>query len=465
LPGILFIFCTLTGCSTKDQKRGHEDLTERNLILITIDTLRADHLGCYGYPLGTTPGIDGMARAGVQFARCITPVPKTGPALASLLTSTLPARHLVFFNEQVIEESLPTLAENLSLTGIYCGGIQVNEICRKECGFDRGFNDYIQTTRPQPGHKPVQRIEDVNRQVLEWLDSHCHNRFFLWIHYIDPHGPYDPPGIYTRLFTKENYTVPVSSLEVIPEMKGLGGIPEYQAVIGSTDPRIYMARYDGEIRYVDHGLQDLMHELSGLGILSTTDVVLSADHGESLVEHNYFFEHGGFIYEQGLQVPLIFRLNDRSITPRIAEGQASLLDLAPTILEIAHAPALKNASGISLMPWIRNSSGNIQYTSVLLASSEPQLGEYGSRGMTDGKMKYIEYTNTDSQKKELFDLTVDPQETRNIIRDMSEEFQTKLSETVKKLSPDVPTGLREPKTSPRLLGKGNDMLKALGYIE
>lgn len=439
----------------------------RNVIVITVDTLRADHLGMYGYPLPTSPVLDRWTRNGHIMIRCVANVPKTAPSLAGMLTSTLPERHLVIYNEQIIEESLVTLPEQLARSGldIFRGGIQVNNLCRTECGFERGFNEYIQTCRWGEFQQPGMEIEHINNVVLPWIRNHADMRFFLWVHYMDPHGPYQPPAPFDSMFEPERYPVPVPELEVGTHNRGYRKIPRYQSVIGSTRLQDYIARYDGEIRYWDHHFEAVLRELDRLNLSGTTAVIVTADHGESLVEHEYYFEHGAFLYDQGLHIPCLINLPGTTGN-RLVGGQCSLLDIAPTVLELFHADPLPEAMGASLVPCLTGRVPHLANRPVAIRSSEPTLREYASRGYTDGIEKYIVYDDPTSRKPEFFNLETDTLESRNTASGTRWLKKRKIESTWRGCQPDLPANLREPKRAPELLNHQEvQILESLGYIE
>jgi len=464
---ILIAFFSLfsVGCSTSHNLSCKLPEHINNIIVITVDTLRADHLGTYGYPHPTSPVMDRFARNGSLFQRCVANIPKTGPSLASMITSTMPERHLVFSNEHIIEESLATLAEHLRSAGYFTGAIQSNNICRNECGFSKGFFQYIQPCRPGKYHQKSARCESINNVALPWLEKHVERSFFLWIHYLDPHGPYDPPDPFPGLFDPADYDIQPEKLEIADKNLAYGTIPQYQSVIGSDQTKDYVSRYDAEIRYWDTHFSDILRKLETLGLAENTAVFLTSDHGESLVEHEYYFEHGAFLYEQGLHIPLIVKLPGIETGRSIVAGQTSLLDIAPTILQLAGAAPLPEANGQDLMPWVMTRQSKPPYSKTLLRTSDPMHDQFNSIGITDGRWKFIRYGNPDIREDEFFNILEDPNETRNITSKkkwlVKRSFIKQLVAGTEK--PDQ--ALREPQFGKLMNNPVEiELLKSLGYV-
>ncbi len=442
--------------------RGFETGIE-NVLLITVDTLRADHLGAYGYPRQTSPTLDHLARKSVLFTRCLTPVPKTGPALASLMTSNLPERHHVYLNEQLINQSLVTLADHLRESGFYCSGIQSNGICRRECGFARGFHEYLEI-RPGSAQMSGATAREVNQQVLPWLRNNSDKPFFLWVHYLDPHGPYNPPVPFPAMFKDEKYDVPCDAIPISDTNSGWGKIPRYQAVSGETNLTDYLGRYDAEIRFWDYYFKDVLTELKSLGHDKDTVIIISADHGESLVERNYYFEHGAFLYDENIHVPLLIIVPRSPGQSGLVDGQVSLLDIAPTITELTRTRSLKKIMGQSLVPWIYDPRKSAPRFGLPIRSSDNMMEEYRSRGYSNGTRKYTEYFDNQSRENELFVLESDPLEKQNRITQRSFsnakiKFRFKLTVLREHFR------FREPVNVPPLTNHDSiEQLRQLGYI-
>ncbi len=246
-----------------------------NLLLISIDTLRPDHLGCYGYAAAQTPTLDALAARGLRFAQATTVVPLTLPAHSSLLTGTFPAHHGVRDNGGFyLAEEQVTLAEVVHeqgyRTGAFVGAFVLDSRWGLHQGFDRYFDDFDLSKYEGVGMDAVQRRGDeVAAKALEWLGQEKEKPFFAWVHFYDPHTPYDPPEQYRSRF-----------------------------------PPTLVGAYDAEIAWTDALVGRLLEGLDGDGRLERTLVVVVGDHGESLGEHREA-THGFFVYDATIQIPLL----------------------------------------------------------------------------------------------------------------------------------------------------------------
>ncbi|MCI0423262.1 MAG: sulfatase [Acidobacteria bacterium] len=288
-----------------------------NVLLITIDTLRADHLSAYGYHLKTSPNIDSLASEGARFAHAYSVVPLTGPSHFSLFVSRYPQEHGARINGVAVQPQSKwlSLPQALRQLGYFNAAfVSAWPLTSRLTGLHRWFDVYDEElTRSYQVFNSSRHAEDVTPRVISWLTNHRVQPFFLWVHYFDPHSPY--------LMRKE-----FSSLEP----SGHKG-SRFRWRASAIRERIQ--KYDSEIRYTDHHLGNLVDTLDRLGLRESTLVVLTADHGESLGEHGYV-GHGRRLSEGILQVPLIMR------HPKIPPGtviaaQVSLLDVTPTILDLA----------------------------------------------------------------------------------------------------------------------------------
>ena len=282
-----------------------------NVLLVTIDTLRADRLGCYGYARASTPTLDALAARGVRFATAVAHVPLTTPSHASILTGLTPLRHGVRDNGQVLPAQVPTLAEAFRGAGYRTAAFVSGFPLDRRFGLDRGFETYDDRL---PHGSDARRSAYVERPAggttkaaLGWLESQ-QEPWFLWVHYFDPHSPYEPPQ---------------------------------ELVAGGRDP------YDGEISQVDSQLGTLLRRIEEKGLQRRTLVLVTADHGESLGEHGEE-THGVFVYDSTLRVPLILLAPD--VPARVATTVARLVDVAPTLLDSAGIPSSAPADGRSLRP-------------------------------------------------------------------------------------------------------------------
>ncbi len=325
------------------------DGPKANVILITVDTLRPDRLGCYGFPLDTSPALDRFAKKALVFEKAYANAPSTCPSLASLMTSLMPAEAGVYSNMHRLNPGVPTLAQFLAKRGFETAAFVSNFVISKGTGFERGFelyNDTLPNREPKRAHIAERTAKDTTAAVLKWLTNGPEEPFFLWVHYQDPHGPYMPPASYENLFL-DKQDLPQKKLAKNKDNKGIGGIPLYQQLDHLNDLRSYAARYLGEIRYFDDSFARLEAYLESSGLYGRSLVVFSADHGEGMGEHDYFFAHGEYLYENQIRVPLMMRIPGRA--PARIEGTAALADLYPTLLHLLGFEAPRHVKGVNLL--------------------------------------------------------------------------------------------------------------------
>ncbi len=332
-----------------------------NVLLITVDTLRADHLSAYGYTKIQTPVIDSLAAEGALFARAIAPASWTLPSLASLHTGNSPAVHRQFSDDSFLDPGIPTLAETYRENGFMTAAIVNNPYIDPEKGLDRGFDVYWHSedaaTAPTflglslykflfPLHGVPHTAERMTDTAVDFLRRHGDRRFFLWVHYLDPHAPYgdwyiDRYPAYDRDYRGD--TPRVISNELIDVYEASRETPPPEEI------RHWLASYDAEIMYLDTQLRRLLNTLAELDLEKNTLVVLTADHGEEFWEHAYL-GHSWTLYYEVLHVPLIMRYPPRIAPGRRIETTVSLLDVAPTLLAASNVPVHKGLQGRSLWP-------------------------------------------------------------------------------------------------------------------
>jgi len=327
-----------------------------NVILITVDTLRADHLGAYGYSRQTSPNFDAFAKEGMLFRRAFSHAPETNPSMSSLMSSMYLHETKVFRNFHVLPSAVTTLAEVLKDRGWKTAAVVSNYSLRRGSGFEQGFEEYddrMDDPGETMGMAAVQRIAPkTSAAAIEWLRQHRERKFFLWVHFMDPHVPYTPPAPYDTMFTTpsgERKEIPLLPKETLTSGRSVGGIP-YSARLGDhTDLHYYVAQYDGEIRFLDESLGELLKEIRGLGLLDKSLVVLTADHGEGMGEHDFFFNHTEFVFTGLIHVPLVLRLPDRTGSGRQVDEPVSLLDVFPTILKVVGLAIPSEIKGAHLL--------------------------------------------------------------------------------------------------------------------
>jgi arylsulfatase A-like enzyme len=310
----------------------------RNVVLIVVDTLRQDHLGAYGYPRETAPTFTRLAAEGVIWDG-VSPTSWTKPAVASLLTGLHPVRHQTFGDKDALPGAARTLAERLGERGYDTFGITANGWLSRGAGFAQGFGTYYSMLDDLNGGA-FASAEQLNAQLFPRLRKLV-RPFFLYVQYLDPHAPYDPVRDYRG----------ASLRGPLAERKRGVTIQELRMTEVLQRPRAQLQDatdlYDGEIRRVDDGIRALLGELRRLGLAEGTLLIVTSDHGEEMEEHGRM-GHGQTLYEEVVRVPLLFHAP--GVLPAGARlGNASLLDVVPTVLELLSAPAAaEELDGVSL---------------------------------------------------------------------------------------------------------------------
>ena len=321
--------------------------TQPNIMLISLDTLRADHLHCYGYERKTSPFIDKLAENSVVFANCYSPTGKTLPSHMSMFTSLYPIHHRLLANGnyvvQRLDESIPTITEVLRnhsyFTGAFTGGAYVDA----QYGFSKGFDFYYD----DPSTYNQISVDHLFQQTKQWLAENQNKKFFLFLHTYQIHGPYSSPEPYNLIYQNKNAKWKSADLVEIFD-------PDPYKVLSDDERHNLVALYDGEITYTDENLiKPLIDLLRELGLYDRTLIVLTSDHGEEFSEHKGW-RHGLSLYNEQLKVPLIMKFPDSKYGGKRIAGNASLVDLMPTILEYAGIKfSGYEPDGISLLDEIR----------------------------------------------------------------------------------------------------------------
>jgi arylsulfatase A-like enzyme len=332
-----------------------------NILLITVDTLRGDHLSAWGYVRPTSPTVDRLAAEGVRFDQAAVQWPKTTPSFASIFTATYAKdNRIVRTAGQPISCQFLTFPEVLQRQGYATYAVIANGAVGSEFFFNQGFDQYIETWKLPHGADGADpnRAEAVTHLAVGLLDKlqKSGKPYFLWVHYLDPHFPYEPPPGARDKFQNDARFDPSVKVNVSPDKpkQQMFGIGSEHMLEGHTDLAFYIARYDAEIAYTDAQIGRLLDEMKKRGMLAKTLTAFTADHGESLGDHGYFFDHGRFSFQTCLHVPLVLHYPG-VLKPRVDRQPAELIDLAPTLLEAAGVP-LKNGfwmQGRTLTPRLR----------------------------------------------------------------------------------------------------------------
>jgi arylsulfatase A-like enzyme len=432
-----------------------------NVILITIDTLRADHLGTYGYDPEISPNIDGLARRGVAFEQAITQSPWTVPSTASFITSLHPAelgicRKETTTTDMHVDRMRVTLAEIFQDAGYRTHGYAANPLISPKNWFDQGFDHFVDARdkfafdleemekRTLPGLVCQDSVEapyarslcklfglghsQIAEPRLGWhgdrwiteygvrfLRQHKNERFFLWLFYVGPHAAYDPPEPFRPLpdeisAGRERY------LRTLTTWLRFGG-----EIIRPVDRQALVSLYDGEIVYTDSLVGQVLDELDRLGLADRTLVVLNADHGEEFADHGGY-SHGHTLYDEQVHVPFIISGPGVEAAGRRVETQVRLLDLVPTVCEIAGVPTPEEAEGRSLVPFLRG-----EEMEELPAFSEALLRTvFEKKAIRHNGYKLVYDVRRETM--ELYDLRADFQEQVNLAKQEPETAEAMLAD-------------------------------------
>ncbi|MFB0562463.1 MAG: sulfatase-like hydrolase/transferase, partial [Candidatus Lokiarchaeia archaeon] len=368
-----------------------------NIILISIDALRADHLSCYGYHRNTSPYIDQLAREGVLFKNGFSQATWTLPSHASIFLSQYVWRHKIDDKKKRMGNSNVTLAEILRnenyITAAFVGGGYVVP----KFGFSQGFDIYFQA---QPKWKTLGQMGSYQDRVFCWLEKHQRKRFFLFLHTNDVHCPYNPPGDYHDLYTEGYQDHQALDKKIAREL--------YKLVLTKEELLYLLDLYDGEITYVDDQLGELFEKLEQLGIDDNTIIIITADHGEAFKEHDKL-GHWDEPYIEEVHVPLIMR-GPGIPKNRIYENYVQHIDIVPTILEILNIPQRKEMQGRSLLPLMNNCEIEEDFKTYSFGQCYPQ-----QPCSTSLRTKEWTYIMNHNGPHELYDRLNDPKEQNNII--------------------------------------------------
>jgi arylsulfatase A-like enzyme/Tfp pilus assembly protein PilF len=401
----------LTGC----RQSVPPPLRPLNVVLVTLDTLRADRLGCYGYAKIETPNLDRFARGGTLFEYAVAQAPLTAPSHASIFTGLNPNRHGVRDTGGfILAESHATLAEILQRQGWDTAAFVGSSVLKKSFGFGRGFAVY-DDKMPRPDAQamaaefPERRAAEVVDRAAAWLAAQSGKPFFLWVHLFDPHSPYDPPAPF-----RENYR---------------GRL------------------YDGEVAYTDQQLGKLFEALGRKSPENTLTAILS-DHGESLGEHGEY-THGVFLYDATLRIAFLMAGPGVPAGRRVKQ-QVRSIDLLPTLLDLLGGQAPAAVEGVSLRPaFVAKALPNESYAETLY--TKINLGWAELRAMRTDRWKYIR-----APRPELYDLAADPAETVNVIGDHPEIARQLDAKLAHREPEKVQTTMVDRRTM--------EQLKSLGYL-
>lgn len=496
LTGIFFIILSITqNKATPSQKANVTVLNKQevlskekpNILLITPDTLRADRLSCYGQNNFETKAIDSIAQKGVLFKNAQAPAPWTMSSFASMLTSQYPSVHGGvkdgFTGLTKVSKNVVWLAQILKEAGYTTQAYTINPYLNKMYGFNKGFDEYYHLGRNIVSDEEKETLGEqriaflwksffqeelgtrfsanrniiINQKALNWLDKNTKSPFFLWVHYLDPHMPYEREKAYNL---DKKYNGPLKDDRIVRSLVMLTIITgSYK--LNQADKDYLKSIYDEEVLYIDENVGKILKKLEDLNIMDNTLVIFASDHGEELWDHGEF-GHGHTLYKELLDVPLILKYPKMLPQGKILENTISLIDLMPTILEIAGIKHDADLAGKSLIPLIQEKE---EENRTVFAEA---VGRREKRkAIITDRYKFIYFP--ESQAAELYDLLNDPQEKINLVNDKPElaaRLKTQLLnwiEECQKKADKLNKG-----EGPEQIKINNEIrneLRALGYIQ
>jgi arylsulfatase len=424
-----------------------------NIILISIDALRADHLGCYGYYRNTSPNIDALAKDNILFKNFFTVVPKTGPSMTTFFTGKLIQNHGVVSNPLKRDPSIKNFAQLLPENYKKAAFIS-NASLSEERGYSDGFDEYILFKGSQEKMTPI---------VIKWLIENSENaKFFLWLHYIDPHGPYTPPAEFHEIFVNDQY-YDISkkvALDYTPQ-KGfnenyvLGAVPKYQRLGDIDEVDYYIAQYDAEIKYTDSEVGKILDFLESKKLTKNTIIIITADHGESLGENHYYFEHGMLVNEGSIHIPLIIS-HPNVLKPLVINSLLQNTDFTPTILKEFALTYPTKIDGIDFSELYYKRKTNYQIRDFIYSCTPHEYINFFEtiRTRTDKLIR------KDEKVYSYYDIQNDKYETKDIFSEINKDIKKEKISMIENFGKYAVKSASKVKLPKEKL----EILKSLGYI-
>jgi len=435
---------------------GQGGRTPVNVLVITVDTLRSDRLGCYGYGRPTTPNIDHLADSAVRFESAFCQAPLTLPSHCSIFTSRYTPSHGSLGHAYPLDPEVETLAEVLKARGKETAAFVSNHVLDSKFGLSKGFDTYWEAHRLPMNERRMrkQQADDPTTEaVLAWLREHHREPFFLWVHWFHPHKPYDPPPEFAARFAGRSAEGHRWTTKELTEV--------WQGTQSISDQEVSRLRdlYDGEVAFSDAQVGLLLEEMKTLGVYDETLILFTSDHGEVLFEHQRYFGHDIMLYEPSMRVPLIIRHPGwpTAVVPEIVQS----IDIVPTVLSALGIPPGGDLEGKDLTPLVEG--GEFAETKIALCLSHPPAKKSTPIfGLRTVNRKLILYETDSGFRRELYDLVKDPGETENLaeedpaLADNLETYYLRWAEAIGREA-----GVSEPDLDPETL----ENLKSLGYIQ
>lgn len=411
---LVFACGSVVGCTPTEPAPSTpaEPCRPRNLILISVDTLRADHLGAYGYERDTSPFLDELASRGVLFERAYATASWTVPSHASMMTGLYPRDHGMRRSGRRVRTAIPgdveTLAERFQKSGFATAGYSNMLYLSTRNGFDRGFDSWTERGAAMGN---VGSMPALSFEVLDWIDEHRDDPFFVFLHVYDVHTRYQPLDKYRDMFVG-TYDGPAIDGDEKPLVAHRAGAAE----LGSEDAAHLVNLYDAEIRQLDSGMRRFFALLSETGVLDDTAVLITSDHGEEFYEHGDFL-HGRTLYEELVRIPWILVGPCLPAGVRVSEP-VSLVDVVPTsfgLMGVGEAGA--GVSGMDVSGWWQGESADVPRPIFMEGDqwNARRPGEFGRAVVSGDRKLYLRGRTGHESKTELYDLRKDPFEQDDLI--------------------------------------------------
>jgi len=458
-----------------------------NIVLVSIDTLRADHVGCYGHHRNTTPNLDRIAEEGVRFENVVSTTSWTIPAHAGMFTSQYDLVHGVLSHTDRLDDNRTTMAETMKKAGYKTAGFYSSITMDPVFGFGQGFDEYIscysyssyvdpfRNGSPNENFTSLrariqQAVPDkdfnlqelswqdvtgptVHRKVAAWLDDHHDERFFLFVHYWDPHYDYVPPSPYDTMFDP-HYEGDINGKDFISN-------PNIKPDMDPRDLEHVMALYDGEIRFTDHYVGLLVEKLESLGILDESLLIITSDHGEEFFEHGSK-GHRNNLYDESIMVPLIMRYPEQLPAGKTIARQARIIDIFPTAAALMEVPGSPEAMGENLAPYMKGQAQMPELSGL----SQLELENNSLFSLRTLQWKFLYHRQAESAI--CFDLEEDPAEKEAVpwktplFKTAKERFKKKI-DNVNAFSRNLHRS--EEKSRSNLTKEQEQRLRDLGYLK
>jgi arylsulfatase A-like enzyme len=468
------LLALLVGCDPRTEARSAAAGSRPNILFILVDTLRADRLGCYGHDGGLSPLMDELAREGVVFDRTIATAPWTLPSVASYFCGYYPTVHKVVSYREALEsargaagavryfgDEFTTLAELLQANGYLTAGFSANPFITRKFGFAQGFDHFDSTFAANETHGNV-----VNAAALRWLAQRDRSKpFFLYLHYMDVHDPYKAGERYVEPLVaaveKSPSKTPLTEAEKKRHVNyfrksamAYQSVPRHRRLFGYVD--YWRARYDSGVPQVDQYLQELRAKLTDMGLWDDAYVILTADHGESLGEHQ-LWAHGLSAHQDQLHVPLILRWPGELPAGKRLSQTVRLFDIMPTLLAQLEIAAPEGIQARSLHGLIAGDT-----LPPLAAFAEAVKKQPGQKALVLGTWKLLAYT--EASRYELYDLGADPTEQQDLAAQQPERVADLQRLLERQIEENEALGSGVAVQEAAMTAAELERLRALGYI-